>query len=476
MDTIIFFLFIFFLSYLLAYPYKRKEPERKFEFEKIEEPASEIEVEEPSEIEFEKIPEEPERVVVAALDFDRIKNGGHLESLYDLVMSSATLFEGDVGVRAAEYLAWRLPCNRKISEMYFYLSKIANGKSVPYKIRSAAVDALIRSNNPTISATAQASLRNLRQAQRTTGEAAEVRFLVERVRDLDANAQNAAARLLQARQALNDIAMNRTRPITVYSDRQNVHNSAINKSVNSSMHNLVYNDALSAETSVSVSDILPSETSVSVSDALPSETSVQDLGYEVEAEVLHGVEGDAKFKIVSSIERISADDAKFSGGITPSVYYKNLKTYIGKSPDRSELIHRLRQELTEMDGSCSTGVVARLVNVLQGFESTPESLKIKMDPLDEIRASLTARLNHAAQANVAIIDKIASSDPADRADFLDFVTVETKRLLPLLSKEYSHISPDVLKTGVTKTIESYVDNKSDAADIIEYISTEISFF
>lgn len=476
MDSIILFLFIFFFSYLLAYPYKREEPERKFEFEKIEEPASEIEAEEPSEIEFEKIPEEPERVVVTALDFDRIKNGGHLESLYDLVMSSATLFEGDVGVRAAEYLAWRLPCNRKISEMYFYLSKIANGKSVPYKIRSAAVDALIRSNNPTISATAQASLRNLRQAQRTTGEAAEVRLLVERVRDLDAkngsrkaNAQNAA---VQARQALNDIAMNRTRPITVYSDRQNVHNSAINKSVNSSMHNLVY----SAETSVSVSDVLSTETSVSVSDALPSETSVQDLGYEVEAEVLHGVEGDAKFKIVSSIERISADDAKFSGGITPAVYYKNLKTYIGKSPDRSELIHRLRQELTEMDGSCSTGVVARLVNVLQGFESTPESLKIKMDPLDEIRASLTARLNHAAQANVAIIDKIASSDPADRADFLDFVTVETKRLLPLLSNEYSHISPDVLKTGVTKTLESYVDNKRDAADIIEYISTEISFF
>jgi hypothetical protein len=404
--------------------------------------------------------EEPTKSLVTALDFDRVKNGpDSLENLYDIVMSPATLFEGNVGVRAAEYLAWRLPSNRKISEMYSYLSKTANDKSVSYNIRSAAVDALIRSNNPTMLATAQASLRNLRQAQRITGEAAEVRYLVDRVRDLDrvrdpvpqkaggvkkTNAQNAIL-LLQARQALHDIAMNRTRPITVYSDRQNVHNSAINKSVNSSIHNLVNNKG------------------ISYSDALPA------IVGEVEAEVLHGVEDDAKMKMVQSIQRINSDDAKFSSGITPAVYYENLKRHIGVSPDRSELINRLRQELTEMNGSCSTGIVARLVNVLQGFESTPESLKIAMDPLDEIRASLSARLNHAAQDNVDILDKMASTDPADRAAFLEFVTVETRRLIPSFSNEYSHISHDVLKTGFTRTLETYVDNKSDAADIIENV-------
>jgi hypothetical protein len=189
-------------------------------------------------------------------------------------------------------------------------------------------------------------------------------------------------------------------------------------------------------------------------------------GDNVEEDVFSGADGYEEKIITKSLQRIATDDAKFSDGITAAMYFENLKRYIGSNPNRSEMVKRLRQELIDMDESCSTGVVARLVNVLQGFGETPESLKIKMDPLDEIRSSLTARLNHAAQKDPDIMDKFASTDPADRAHFLSFVALETKRQLPTFLYDYAHICPVVLKTAVTKTLESYVDSKADARDIV----------
>lgn len=122
-----------------------------------------------------------------------------------------------------------------------------------------------------------------------------------------------------------------------------------------------------------------------------------------------------------------------------------------------------------MDGSCSTGVMARLANTLQGFDSTPEALKIRIDPVDEIRASLTARLNHAAQKNDVVMDKITSSDKKDRADFLDFVAAETKNIMPDLSHEYAHVDPVTFESGVTRTLESYTGSKLDGTALMERV-------
>lgn len=215
-------------------------------------------------------------------------------ALYDLVATDigGRRFLGDAGVRLAEYLAWRMPSNIEVGEMYAYIAERARDPAAPASVRASAVDALLRSNNPRMMDTGRQALASLRRAQRVSGDAADAARLDSNAQKLEDQARTfahhprpasphyregslflrplrtgARARapvparverdvdgigegdmdvqrvlILQAaaaRQLANDVRMNRAREATVYEDRQNVHNSSINATVMRSVRNLV---------------------------------------------------------------------------------------------------------------------------------------------------------------------------------------------------------------------------------------------
>ncbi len=104
-----------------------------------------------------------------------------------------------------------------------------------------------------------------------------------------------------------------------------------------------------------------------------------------------GTEGDKRKKhIESAFNRIVIDTAKYVGLTTAEILMLVFEK-MNISPSKVELEKRLVQELEEMDQTCSSGHVSRIVNILSGFveEVQPVTISIK----DQIRGNVFGRLN-----------------------------------------------------------------------------------
>ena len=133
---------------------------------------------------------------------------------------------------------------------------------------------------------------------------------------------------------------------TIYDDSQNVHNAGINSSVNNIIRELCSNH-----------------------DAVDAFKIIKK-----KIKVNH--------RIKETLERIQFDSARF-GGYTLKDIFNALVGLIVIHPQCDDMLVRLREELLEMAGYCSTGHAARLVNVLQGFD-VDEALVLEMDCIDEM--------------------------------------------------------------------------------------------
>ena len=92
----------------------------------------------------------------------------------------------------------------------------------------------------------------------------------------------------------------------------------------------------------------------------------------------------------SSFQRIIMDTAIYEGFRMTDILSAIVQK-IRSSEYRVELEKRLLEELTEMKGWCSTGHIVRLLNTLQGFDS---SVFISISVRDEIRSTVFSRLNY----------------------------------------------------------------------------------
>jgi len=77
--------------------------------------------------------------------------------------------------------------------------------------------------------------------------------------------------------------------------------------------------------------------------------------------------------------------------------------FIFTSQHKTELLNRLKEEFEESKESCSTGVLARLVNVLQGFTNDPD-LIIKISKMDGLKNRILAEVE--AKTRASNIDPI----------------------------------------------------------------------
>lgn len=94
-------------------------------------------------------------------------------------------------------------------------------------------------------------------------------------------------------------------------------------------------------------------------------------------------------KIIQSLKIILLDTAKYEGLTLREIAIIVWKKILA-SDSREELKIRLSEELYEMNNTCSTGYLSRLLNVLSGF--IPESV-VSISYSEQLRNNVFARLN-----------------------------------------------------------------------------------
>lgn len=106
-------------------------------------------------------------------------------------------------------------------------------------------------------------------------------------------------------------------------------------------------------------------------------------------------------KIQLSLNRIAIDRSHYHNTSLTTLFTK-LYFYIDNKADetKNELFKRLREELEDMSGTCSSGFIMRLLNTLSGFE---DNLSLKISYEEQIVANFVGRLN-------SFVKKITESD------------------------------------------------------------------
>lgn len=154
---------------------------------------------------------------------------------------------------------------------------------------------------------------------------------------------------------------------TVYNDSQNVHNSKINQTVIKILTNLCdkYKDFIVLKNTTDKENFLHKKS------ILSSIESILSSKYPLKKELVNS------FSIY-----LKESTAIFSDGLSMLDAFLCVWLWIGEHKDREELEKRLLEEMKEMKGYCTTGHLARLMNVIQGF-TDDESLCIRISDKDQ---------------------------------------------------------------------------------------------
>ena len=147
---------------------------------------------------------------------------------------------------------------------------------------------------------------------------------------------------------------------TIYTNVQNVHDTTINKTIINTLRELIQK----VKTKRHSGEVL-----------------------EVIRDKYSYLEQSRIDKIMSSIERIMIDTAKYENMCISDVLVL-VWEYICQSENKEELENRLIQELEDMDQTCSTGHLSRILNVLSGYFS--ESV-VQITLKDQLRSNIFAR-------------------------------------------------------------------------------------
>jgi hypothetical protein len=219
---------------------------------------------------------------------------------------------------------------------------------------------------------------------------------------------------------------------TIYTDNQNVHNTEVNNSVLEAAKELVAN--------YNPPNLLSFDY-----------TLIKDLP------------DTQKTKIESSLHRITTDPSIFKHGTTLFSIFQSLLNFISQHEHKDELNKRLVDELTDMSGLCATGCMARLINVMQGFEMKPElKIKVKMD--DEVYAKIKHIIDTAMQEDENMDQLIDDMTSPDKLMFNDFSKRTIRANLEDLNKEYKDIeSTDAIADNITKALNKYTKTDHSTA-------------
>lgn len=196
---------------------------------------------------------------------------------------------------------------------------------------------------------------------------------------------------------------------TVYDDNQNVHTTAINKSVLGIAVRLIEMGEKTAYDTEKVKEILGDSTVIS-----------------------------------RVLERIEIDTSTFTSGanrFNMYIAFANLWEYIMKDSQKEELLLRLREEMNGMADYCTTGHLARLVNVIQGF-TDDDDLRIRISSQDQINAVVFGYLDRVLKdAPEEVMDSLVDGD---EDIFYSYVNKKIQEKLPVILEDYGKVEDNIV--------------------------------
>jgi len=153
-----------------------------------------------------------------------------------------------------------------------------------------------------------------------------------------------------------------------------------------------------------------------------------------------------KEAISSSLQRISFDRGVYSN-YSLSLKHIALKVwkFINQHDSKDQMLQRMKEELIDIAGTCASGYVARLINVISGL--TDFNLRISWR--DQICANLSGRLNARAKAldnlnfqekvlnEMAMINKQSGNKHYDKKNFMKFFREYLPEIVAELQEEFA---------------------------------------
>ena len=146
-------------------------------------------------------------------------------------------------------------------------------------------------------------------------------------------------------------------------------------------------------------------------------------------------------RIYVSLNRIKIDRTLYSNSTLTNIFIK-LWCYFQTSEYKDEMIKRLMEELEDMSGTCSSGFLSRLVNVISGFD---EKLNLRISWQDQIISNFVGRLNSLAQK---ILD---NNSPFYKEKLNDIIELFINENIEVKTHILSNIS-DILTENIKMSI------------------------
>lgn len=193
---------------------------------------------------------------------------------------------------------------------------------------------------------------------------------------------------------------------SVYNDKQNVHNQSIDNSVKEI---LCFLSSIQLETK-NGKYITYEETCKEIIEIYCKINDIEmDSKYlqldnvnESEHEVNTDDENDYVFSnsalknlelIRASFLRFSLDRGLYTNFQSIQTLFIKIWNIIKTHEHRESLTLRLFEELVDMSGSCTSGHISRIVNVLSGFEINGKIINLSIDYKDEMSSNMIAKIN-----------------------------------------------------------------------------------
>lgn len=291
----------------------------------------------------------------------------------------------NVKCNLSTYIIKNSKSNKEILSIYSIISDIAK-KSESINIRSKAIDILKQSNNEHYIKTADELLNKLRKIEiliEKKKEQKKFEFMdnIQQKNNEDESQVTDRSNTIPNRQNLNinipptpnneqivyvdeNVLNNIITPHNndirnVYKDTQNVHNGALNESVLKSVKNFI-----------------------------KDYPATNFRNYEIPEGLLN--KKDTK-KVDKSLHRIYTDDTEYRNGITLLLLFQSVLTFIDNHKNKDELNKRLIQELIDMSNLCATGLLSRLLNVIQGYDNNKYPIKLSIQ--DELYAKMSYKIH-----------------------------------------------------------------------------------
>ena len=378
----------------------------------------------------------------------------HNDNLFQIFCDDDTdiMAKLDIGT----YIIWNSYSQYQIDIVYDKIVEISNDRRYGNKIRSNAIDILMRSNNKKYIDSSAVLLERLRQEERKQENINDIHKIRRKINNLKQHVRHIPfnndendielqhvlmhqIRNLQMRE--NDIIANQNRRASVYNDTQNVHNSEINESVINIASSLINNKS-------------------SPSNIFNIDEELKKYYPEYE---------NHKEQINTSLNRIRTEQTKFKDGITIPMVFDKIVGIIANKP---ELVKRLGEELYEMNGLCSTGHMARIVNVIQGFNDIPGELKIKINPKDEIYANIQSYISAEIQKSdnyEQLMDDMMDTGENHKR-FVNFVSEKMRNKVKELRKDYNGIIDETtLMLNIEDSLMNYLKSEPDVKMIMSVV-------